>query len=240
MFLKGSGVSEEYNPTVPGYKSTSVSEELTIPLMLPKLSSRTQNQNVRTSTYAPSEPLMSSTIPLQLPVTPREHQPQPPPPVDTTLPNLSLPPPSTGLPLPNVNIPPPVLPSVQQKSSVQPTPTIPLNLPKSKPKLTLSPPGTSPVVIPEVKTDKPQSVLSSLSEEELIRKANEMLGETDTGREEYTPTPEPEEPTHVQPDAYQKPAFKSAPVMYNTSSPPKRPKIDPSQPPIPGLEDEYE
>lgn len=240
--MKGSAAPEEYTPTVPGYKTApAVSEELTIPLMLPKLSSRTQNLNVRTPTHTPPEPLLGSTIPLQLPVAPRELQPQPPPPMDTLIPNLALPPPPTGLPLPNMNIPPPVLSSVQQMSSTHTTPTIPLNLPKIKSKTqTLSPPGTSPVVIPENKTEKSQSVLSTLSEEELIRKANEMLGETEPIREELTP--EPQDDSSLQ-DNYQKTAFKSPPVIYNTTQnivPTKKPKLDPSQPPIPGLEDEYE
>lgn len=81
-------------------------------------------------------------------------------------------------------------------------------------------------------------MLSSLSEEELIRKANEMLGETEATDE----TPEPDEKEQESTDfVAQKQAFKSAPIMYNTPPvpvPPKRPKIDISQPPIPGLEEE--
>lgn len=140
------------------------------------------------------------------------------------------------MPVPNLTVPPP-------------SSTIPLNLPKVKtksspvqyPTNSLSPPGTTPVVIPAAsEKSEPKSVLSTLSEEELIRKANEMLGEAEPNTDE---TLEPEPPKPVKDESFikQKAAFKSAPVMYNTPPPqPKRQKIDISQPPIPGLEeDEY-
>lgn len=190
--------------------------------MLPKLSSRTQPS---TRTEKPTTP----TIPLNLPQKSTEN-----------IPNLTLPPPniapslpltntSNPIILPNTCIPPPM-------SSA----TIPLNLPKLKPKTTpvstISPPGTSPIVIqPPEKSDSKiegkDSILSKLTPDELLRRANEMLGIT----EEPTET---EEKTEEVNSEYVVPkAFKSAPVMYS-NVPPKRPKIDISQPPIPGLEEE--
>lgn len=57
-----------------------------------------------------------------------------------------------------------------------------------------------------------------------------MLGESDNRDE----TPEPDE-SEQNAKYSPKSDIKSAPVIYN---PTKRPKIDVSQPPIPGLEDE--
>lgn len=71
-----------------------------------------------------------------------------------------------------------------------------------------------------------------------------MLGEAEPVRED-TPEPEENAAKTVKEDNFNKnhkAAFKSAPVMYNTPPPPQQPKrqkIDISQPPIPGLEDEY-
>lgn len=237
--------------------------------MLPKISSRTQAQQVKSSPIqASNDPslAMSSTIPLQLPVTPRELQSSPA--VDITLPNLTVPPPANPvqLTLPNTNMPPPVvLPNLSVPppggSAASSTPTIPLNLPKPKSKISppmtspvvapLIPPGTAPVIIPPGVTDpKPASVLSSLSEEELIRKANEMLGEAEPTREDTSPEPD-EEPAEGNADgdddeetdsSAATAAFKSAPIMYTPPpvlpSPAKRTKLDVSQPPVPGLEDE--
>lgn len=195
--------TEEYTPTAPGYKTSSTSDELTIPLLLP---SRTRSQQ-----NSRHEKVSTPTIPLQLPVTPRE-----------IADNMNL------APLTNTNIPPPILPNVNIPPLMSSSSTIPLNLPKTRSKNIITPPGLSPVVVSQ--SDNKGSVLSSLSEEELIRKANEMLGESDNRDE----TPEPDE-SEQNAKYSPKSDIKSAPVIYN---PTKRPKIDVSQPPIPGLEDE--
>lgn len=117
------------------------------------------------------------------------------------------------------------------------SPTIPLNLPKIKSKhsATNSPQRTV--------DEKSTSVLSSLSEEDLIRKAEEMLGETE---------PAPKKNKEKEVGAAYNQAFST---IYNTpppvilppsgvappvpvTPPLKRSKIDLNQPPIPGLEDE--
>ncbi|KAJ8913501.1 hypothetical protein NQ315_017051 [Exocentrus adspersus] len=87
-----------------------------------------------------------------------------------------------------------------------PSDTIPLNLP-SKPKVK-PPPVNSP------KIEEKGSVLGSLSEEDLIRKAAEMLGEDES-------------------TIKRKPAKEPLPA-----TPPKRSKTEVVLPPVPGLEDE--
>lgn len=84
-----------------------------------------------------------------------------------------------------------------------PSDTIPLNLP-SKPKI-------KPISVNSPILEDKGSVLGSLSEEDLIRKAAEMLGEDDL-------------------------KTKRKSVMPPT--PPKRSKNEVILPPVPGLEDE--
>lgn len=87
-----------------------------------------------------------------------------------------------------------------------PSDTIPLNLP-SKPKI-------KPLSVNSPILEEKGSVLGSLSEEDLIRKAAEMLGEEDPKMKRKS-VKEPLPPT-----------------------PPKRSKNDVVLPPVPGLEDE--
>lgn len=95
--------------------------------------------------------------------------------------------------------------SISRQDSASSSPTIPLNLPKAKSK-------SSPVVYSTESHDKGSGVLSSLSEEDLIRKAAEMLGEPSTASEPtYRPSAIPS----------------SAPAS-------KRPKIDLNLLPVPG------
>ncbi|KAJ8943375.1 hypothetical protein NQ318_002608 [Aromia moschata] len=82
-----------------------------------------------------------------------------------------------------------------------PSDTIPLNLP-SKPKI-------KPATVNSPLLEEKGSVLGSLSEEELIRKAAEMLGEEE------------------------KPKRKPEKEMAVSMTPPKRPKVDISLPPFP-------
>ncbi|XP_063913585.1 death-inducer obliterator 1-like isoform X1 [Zophobas morio] len=108
-----------------------------------------------------------------------------------------------------------MLPTTFSRQSVStnvedfPETTIPLNLP-SKKKVTSE-------------TDKSGSVLSSLSEEDLIRKAEEMLEDSKkNSRGDARSIPKP---TH------------SLTSVSNSITPRKLPKVELSQPPIPGLED---
>lgn len=148
------------------------------------------------------------------------------------------------------------------------SPTIPLNLPKIKSKPQ-----------PVMDVDKGvNSVLSSLTEEDLIRKAAEMLGENESNSKKdvqkkikdvsYQPTPPPYISTLQNTTIFNQPPpinlntpppllSTSTPLVVNTTTPPppslstpppslnqtpapplKRSKIDLNQPPIPGLEDE--
>lgn len=88
--------------------------------------------------------------------------------------------------------------------------TIPLNLP-IKPKLMDSPKSGQ----------EKQSVLSSLSEDDLIKKAAEMLKDND---------PKPAEPKLTK----KEPKPPKAPISFSI---PKRPKIELSLPPVPGVDD---
>lgn len=99
-------------------------------------------------------------------------------------------------------------------SSTAPQDTIPLNLP-IKPKLT--PPLTDS---PKSGQEK-QSVLSTLSEDDLIKKAAEMLKEND---------PKPAEPKMTK----KEPKPPKPPISFSI---PKRPKIELSLPPVPGVDD---
>lgn len=250
--------TEEYCPSAPGYKTST--DELTIPLLLPKLNARSlQASNTRAPPpkiplSPPEEPKLATktTISLQLPVASTPRDSQIPPLLPATeqpiaLPNLTIPPPAFSLPvllppailptvagvaLPNTSIPPP---TVINTNLVPPNiPTIAFNL---KPKVSLQPPA--PPIITPAPQDKPISVLSSLSEEELIRKAAEMLGEAETAPEEDA---DEEEDDKIQ--EINQTSFKSAPVLYTPTpvapTPPKRAKIDTSQPPVPGLEDVFD
>lgn len=100
--------------------------------------------------------------------------------------------------------------------------TIPLNIPtKPKRRINTTPPPIS------LEPEKASSVLSTLTEEDLIRKAEEMLGESQKkGKEEF-----PVFNANVAPPA--------PPFLFNQPPPPlgaKRPKLD--LPPVPGLEDD--
>ncbi|GJQ67593.1 hypothetical protein Trydic_g8399 [Trypoxylus dichotomus] len=126
--------------------------------------------------------------------------------------------------------------AVNQKTEVL-SPTIPLNLPKIKKHSATNSPQRGV-------DEKSTSVLSSLSEEDLIRKAEEMLSETEPvlkkskEKELVTPPYNPGFSTiyNTPPPAVLPP---SNVVSSPTIAPPaKRSKIDLSQPPIPGLEDE--
>lgn len=139
-----------------------------------------------------------------------------------------------------------------------PSNTIPLNIPV-KPKRR---PATSP---PSADAEKPASVLSSLSEEDLIRKAAEMLGESGGAEKPATPTggakkpagslpvfspniPPPSVPPAIPPPNVPPPFIYSTPPPAIVAPPPaaaagatptpgaKRSKLD--LPPVPGLEDE--
>ncbi|XP_025831457.1 uncharacterized protein LOC108740585 [Agrilus planipennis] len=161
--------------------------------------------------------------------------------------------------------------ATSKKDLISSSSTIPLNLPKPKIKPTTissSLLDKTPVLKSEIDKEKPSGVLSSLSEEDLIRKAAEMLGEK---KEDTIPKmskmglpPEPYTPTKpgYQTTSRAPPPYASGPVMYTTpppmpnlSVPPpnilppsniqpsnvipsiKRLKVD-DQPPVPGLEDE--
>lgn len=107
------------------------------------------------------------------------------------------------------------------KPSEPPIPisTIPLNIP-TKPKRRIN---TTPPPI-NLEPDKTSSVLSSLTEEDLIRKAEEMLGEASRK--------EKDEDSNVAPPPAPQFSFSQPPPSLNA----KRPKLD--LPPVPGLEDE--
>lgn len=98
--------------------------------------------------------------------------------------------------------------------------TIPLNIP-TKPKRRIN---TTPPPI-NLEPDKNLSVLSSLTEEDLIRKAEEMLAEAEKKEKDdvsgnSTPPPAPTL------------SFSQPPPPLNA----KKPKLD--LPPVPGLEDD--
>lgn len=118
------------------------------------------------------------------------------------------------------------------------SPTIPLNLPKMKNKPSAA---NSPQRLAD---EKSTSVLSSLSEEDLIRKAEEMLGETEPTQRK-TKEKDPPTPSYSQGFSaiYNTPPPALLPISNiitsPTAAPPlKRSKIDLNQPPIPGLENE--
>lgn len=142
---------------------------------------------------------------------------------------------SSGIPTSSDLTIPLLLPKVStraQKSEI-PTNTIPLNLPTKTKRRPLSPPLIDPEKV---------SVLSSLSEEDLIRKAAEMLGESSDNnsvkKAKSSPTPaavvfSPNVPPPVS--HLITPSVKPVPTT-NPPSASKRPKLD--LPPVPGLEDE--
>lgn len=191
---------------------------------------------------------------------------------------------------------PAVAPTAKVESSSTASSTIPLNLPKIKSKS-----NQIPLIGGNNEAEKP-GVLSSLTEEDLIRKAAEMLGENESNSKKesnqtkkikevatYQPTPTSSYiPTITPPVVFNQPPPKVPPINLNTpppnlttlttpppilttpppnlatpspnlttpppnlpnlSTPPpaipglgslpaKRSKIDLNQPPIPGLEDE--
>lgn len=120
---------------------------------------------------------------------------------------------SFSRPLSNpLSVPPPPIPMPSSHSSMDLcSDTIPLNLP-SKPKI--KPPSVNSPILEE-KPLQGSSVLGSLSEADLIRKAAEMLGEDDGVPSKKRSDKEPLPPT-----------------------PPKRSKPEISLPPVPGLEDD--
>lgn len=142
----------------------------------------------------------------------------------------------------------PLTGSAARHDSSTSSPTIPLNLPKIKSKTasTNSPMRSSEPEKPAI------SVLSSLSEEDLIRKAAEMLGESEAipkKAKEATPSFQPPPVSSFIPNLspvpliFNKPPPSIGPPPPIISSlinppPPKRSKIDLNQPPVPGLEDE--
>ncbi|KAK5646151.1 hypothetical protein RI129_004615 [Pyrocoelia pectoralis] len=125
----------------------------------------------------------------------------------------------------------------QQSSPLVSSTTIPLNLPKSK--KSVSSPQLPIKKVPQRPTDeKSTGVLSSLSEEELIRKAAEMLGETDSQA-----TSSVESPTSYKPASmglFGAGLFNPTPSNYGppplTALPSKSAQIELDQPPIPGLD----
>lgn len=111
--------------------------------------------------------------------------------------------------LPPISVapPPPTMSKIDLSSD-----TIPLNLP-SKPKI--KPATVNSPLLEDKSIIGSSSVLGSLSEEDLIRKAAEMLGEDDAKLSKKRQEKEPSSPT-----------------------PPKRLKQEISLPPVPGLEDD--
>lgn len=109
-------------------------------------------------------------------------------------------------------------------------PQIPLKLPLVSKKSFSHHTSTSPSKMTvESPQTKPSSVLSSLSTEELIRKANEMLAAQDDKVED--------EDDDESFDSSTESPIKQAPVLYpNTSIPPPTMRFM-EQPPVPGLED---
>ncbi|XP_022913665.2 death-inducer obliterator 1 isoform X1 [Onthophagus taurus] len=122
------------------------------------------------------------------------------------------------------------------------SPTIPLNLPKLKGNKQSA--ANSPQ--PSAEADKSSSsVLSSLSEEDLIRKAAEMLGETETPvKKQKRNEPEKEVPPPPiytpSPSLFSQPPplIVAPPQAQNVCPLQNKRSRDMSQPPIPGLEDE--
>lgn len=218
------------------------SSELTMPLLLPKISSRTQGGSAITTTT-------------------------------------------------NINVEP----------SPSTSPTIPLKLSKPKTKASSALQSTTDNALsekPTTQTVNNSSVLSSLTEEDLIRKAAEMLGESDNDaqtkkiKDQPTYQPTPSSSSYISPlqtsNIFNQPPpnsntpstlLNTPPTLLNTPPPPqllittcvntgtvanlittqsstmqtnvvpsstmnlnnlpaKRSKIDLNQPPIPGLEDE--
>ncbi|KAF5299967.1 hypothetical protein FQA39_LY11340 [Lamprigera yunnana] len=148
-----------------------------------------------------------------------------------------LPIPSSDLTIPLIL---PKLSARSQLSSMQSvsSSTIPLNLPKSKSKF---PSINSPQHNSNNKSEeKSASVLSSLSEEELIRKAAEMLGETDTtsfkmAESKNSPSQKPTSTSLFSgPSVYPSPPNFVPPLAVPLSS--KNPLLELDQPPIPGLD----
>ncbi|KAK4879330.1 hypothetical protein RN001_007476 [Aquatica leii] len=119
-------------------------------------------------------------------------------------------------------------PSIAPASST----TIPLNLPKSKTKFSST---TSPQHSNKKSDDKSTSVLSSLSEEELIRKAAEMLGETESSSSKANTVDSKSSPLTSG-------LFGGGSVLYPSSSfvspsiSSKSTQLELDQPPIPGLD----
>lgn len=120
-----------------------------------------------------------------------------------------------------------MLPKIGSRPAPKPTEppinTIPLNIPtKSKRRINTTPPP--PI---SLEPDRGSGVLSSLTEEDLIRKAEEMLGESQKKGKDEVPVFN----ANVAPPA--------PPFLFNQPPPPlgaKRPKLD--LPPVPGLEDD--
>lgn len=144
----------------------------------------------------------------------------PPPPKETGQSDLTIPlmiPKSFSRPLINPPpVPPPtILPSSSLSKIDLSSDTIPLNLP-SKPKIkphSVNSPLLDDKILSAATTTS-SSVLGSLTEEDLIRKAAEMLGE------EAKPTRKRSDKEHLPP------------------TPPKRSKQEITLPPVPGLEDD--
>ncbi|KAF5285659.1 hypothetical protein FQR65_LT13089 [Abscondita terminalis] len=141
--------------------------------------------------------------------------------------------PNKAIPSSDLTIPL-ILPKINARAQLQTGPvsstTIPLNLPKIKTKLSST---GSPQNLNKKSDEKSTSVLSSLSEEELIRKAAEMLGETNS------------KPNSVEPVTSPTGLFGSGSVSYPSTNfvpPPltsvssKNTHVDLDQPPIPGLD----
>ncbi|XP_031342377.1 uncharacterized protein LOC116170261 isoform X1 [Photinus pyralis] len=122
----------------------------------------------------------------------------------------------------------------QQSSPLVSSTTIPLNLPKTK-KITMSP--QKPVQRPT--DEKGAGVLSSLSEEDLIRKAAEMLGETDSEPKSTVDSPSSYKPASV--GVFGAGLYNATPSNYGpppplTPLPSKSAQLELDQPPIPGLD----
>lgn len=142
------------------------------------------------------------------------------------------------------------------------SPTIPLNLPKPKSKLPASQPtasidtkpnnGNKNITQREIENEKCGSVLSSLSEEELIRKAAEMLGESNsTSIMSNTKASNNSPGLPANSISGQLPSFSSGFVTFSPPPPTIVPppvlstissnatQLDIIQPPIPGLDPEF-
>lgn len=120
---------------------------------------------------------------------------------------LNNPSPVPPPPPPPMAVPPPLLSKIDLTND-----TIPLNLP-TKPKI--KPTSVNTPILEDKTLSASNSVLGSLSEAELIRKAAEMLGEDEAKPNRKRQEKEPLPPT-----------------------PPKRSKQEISLPPVPGMEDD--